>query len=115
MQRKVIRVAEYLTRGHVITATTSMADVLRIMTAPPAAPAVVPCAVDPTQNAPKVYVNALESFSGAPIDWEDWSVKTSATLGQTAYAMLLTSAPTPGNIIEVTRDREFFNMLKAAT
>jgi hypothetical protein len=29
--------------------------------------------------------------------------------------MLLTNPPTPDNIIKVTRDREFFNMLKAAT
>jgi hypothetical protein len=61
-----------------------------------------------------VHINALEDFSGAPIDWESWSVKTSATLGQTAYRGLLT-APTPVNVIAVTRDRELFHMLKAAT
>ena len=116
LRRKVVRITEYLQRGNTIDAGTTIQDIMTELTAPPAPPAGAPIyQPDPTRNAPKVYVNALEEFSGAPIDWEDWSVKTSATLGQTSYAGLLTTAPAVNNVIENTRDRELFHMLKSAT
>ena len=65
---------------------------------------------------PRKYVDALKDFSGDPIDWEEWYIGTGATLGQTAYATLLTDTgkPVPADTVGMARDRELYNMLKKA-
>ena len=67
--------------------------------------------VDPSRGSPKLHVNALKEFDGQPINYEDWERGFKATLGQTAYATLITTPPTTGDIIMETRDKELFFML----
>ena len=50
----------------------------------------------------------------APIKWEDWSIGTGATLGQTVYSDLLSTAPAEGDLLAKTRDRELYFMFKKA-
>ena len=54
------------------------------------------------------------SFSGAPIEFEDWELATKATIGQTAYASLLNIPPTIGNAVTEARDKELYNMFVTA-
>ena len=70
--------------------------------------------VDPIRVAPKLHVNELKEFDGQPINYEDWKRGFKATLGQTAYATLITTPPTTGDTIMETRDKELFFMLTSA-
>ena len=67
--------------------------------------------MDPSRGAPKLHGNALKEFDGQPINYEDWERGFKATLGQTAYATLITTPPTTGDTIMETRDKELFFML----
>ena len=70
--------------------------------------------MDPIRGAPKLHVNALKEFDGQPINYEDWERGYNMTLGQTAYAPLITTSPTTGNTIIETREKELFFMLTSA-
>ena len=70
--------------------------------------------LDPSRGAPKLHVNAIKEFDGQPINYDDWERGFKATLGQTAYATLITTPPTTGNTIMETRDKELFFMLTSA-
>ena len=65
--------------------------------------------VDPSSGAPKL--NALKEFDGQPINYEDWEQGFKSTMGQTAYATLITTPPTTSDNIMETRDKELFFML----
>ena len=67
--------------------------------------------VDPSRGATKIHVNALKEFGGQPINYEDWERGFKATLGQMAYATLITAPPMTGNTIIETRDKELFFIL----
>ena len=67
--------------------------------------------VDPSRGAPKLHVNAPKEFDGQPINYEDWERGFKATLGQTAYATLITTPPTTGNTIMETRYKDIFFVL----
>ena len=71
-------------------------------------------AVDLARGAPKIQVNALGALSGEPLNWEEWEMVTSATLGQTVYADLLSTAPLPDPVSQ-RRNKELYNMLLKAT
>ena len=117
------RLGTFLASGHVVNVQTTMQNVMVTLSMPMATtaqavvPAVLAMPVDPTRGAPKIYVDALKDFSGDPIDWEEWYIGTGATLGQTAYATLLTDTPgkpLPADTVGMARDRELYNMLKKA-
>ena len=67
--------------------------------------------VEPIRGAPKLHVNALKEFDGQPINYEDWERDFKATLGQTAYATLITTPPTTSDTIMEKRDKDIFFML----
>ena len=117
LRRKLARLGTFLARGHVVNVQTTMQNVMVTLSMPMAttAQAVVPD-VDNMRGAPKIYVDALKDFSRDPIDWEEWYIGTGATLGQTAYATLLTDTgkPVPADTVGMARDRELYNMLKKA-
>jgi hypothetical protein len=118
-KRKLSLVSEYVSRNQTVTDTTTVREIQLYLNTPivaqhpnPVPP--VPLAgytPDPSRGAPKMHINALKEYGGSPIDYEDWSLSTKSTLGQTQYANLLTVPPTVDNVIEETRDRELFHML----
>ena len=61
-----------------------------------------------------MYVDGLTDFGGVPIKWEDWSIGTGATLGQTVYSSLLTAPPEEGDVLPHTRNRELYFVFKKA-
>lgn len=67
--------------------------------------------VDPDRGAPKVYTDMLPSFSGDPVDYEDWERKAGATIRQTAYRKYLTRPATKGDVAEEARSSELYNMI----
>ena len=58
-----------------------------------------------------MYVDGLTDCAGTPITWEDWSIRTGATLGQTVYSSLLSAAPGEHDVQAKMRDRELYFML----
>ena len=66
--------------------------------------------VDPSRGEPKLQVYALKKFDGQLINYEVWEQGFKATLGQTAYATIITTMPVTGNTIMETRDKELFFM-----
>ena len=59
--------------------------------------------VDADRGAPKVYTDPLPSFSGDPVDYEEWERNAGATIRQTVYKKYLTRAATSGDSIEEAR------------
>ena len=130
VRRKLSSIAKYLAGGDTIDDTTTMQEVMGILTAREqpvmnVAPAPVAAVaetvqmgtanVDLARGAPKISVNAISVFSGEPFDWEVWERSTSATIGQTVYSALLTNPVEVGNLVATTRNNEFYNMLLTAT
>ena len=118
-RRRLFAIGQYATSGETITAETTMLDILRQVnnrnTSSPSVAAYPAVSVpDPSRGAPKMYVDGLSEFGGAPIKWEDWSIGTGATLGQTVYSNLLSTAPEEDNVLARTRDRELYFMFKKA-
>ena len=70
--------------------------------------------VDPSRGAPKLHVNALKEFDGQPINYEDWERGFKATLGQMAYATLITTQPTTGDTIMEKMEKELFFILTSS-
>ena len=66
------------------------------------------------KGAPKVYPDQLLEFSGDPIDYEDWSGSTEATIKQTVYRPYLSRLPDPNSNYEKARDAELYNMILSA-
>jgi hypothetical protein len=55
-----------------------------------------------------VYVNSIEKYLGSPINFEDWELKTRATIGQAAYVRFLAQPHSmAGNILEEMRNNKF--------
>ena len=115
--RKIERVALFVDGGETVRAVTTMADIttnLRTGSVPSLTASTVTTStheMDPSREAPKLHVNALKDFDGQPINYEDWEQGFKATLGQTAYATLITTPPTNGDTIMETRYKELFFML----
>jgi hypothetical protein len=120
-RRKLSHIGSYLARGQVISEATTMPTIINYLNTPvvpvmnPAPPQLAPPRPpDPSRGALRLHINSIEKYSGSPIDFEDWELKTSATLGQTAYAMFLSEPPTPGDLVQLTRNRELYNMFVTA-
>lgn len=118
-RRRLYSIGQYATSGETITSSTTMLDILTKINNKSTSPtnvadAPTPFFADPSRGAPKMYVDGLTDFGGAPIKWEDWSIGTGATLGQTVYSILLSSAPEENNVLAKTRDRELYFMFKKA-
>jgi hypothetical protein len=110
VRRRLYSIGQYATSGETIDASTTMLDILTRLnrnTSPPSG-ANLPThfIADPTRGAPKMYVDGSTDFAGAPIKWEDWSIGTGTTLGQTVYSSLLSAAPGEHDVQAKTRDRE---------
>ena len=118
MWRKVERVASYIYSGESVRTATTMADItasLVVAHRPIVGTSTTRAHIaDPSKGAPKLHVNALSEFDGQPINYEDWEKGYKATLGQTAYAPLITNAPAADDIIMGARDKELFFMLTSA-
>ena len=103
--RKIERVALFIDGGETVRTFTTMADItVNLLTGDvPSLTASTSTAsthrVDPNRRAPKLHVNALKEFDGQPINYEDWERGFKATLGQTAYATLITTPPMIGDTI----------------
>ena len=118
IRRHLLSIGQYATAGENIDATTTMQDILARLntnTIPRsvAGPSTAYLA-DPSRGAPNMYVDGPTEFAGAPIKWEDWSIGTGATLWQTVYSSLLSTAPEENSILAKTRDRELYFMFKKA-
>ena len=115
--RKIERVALFINGGETVRTITTMADItanLRTGSVPSLTSSTSTASthtVDPSRGAPKLHVNALKEFDGQPINYEDWERGFKATLGQTAYATLITTPPMTGDTIMETRDKDLFFML----
>jgi hypothetical protein len=119
--RKLSHIGSDFARGQVINEATTMPTIITYLNTPvvhvinPAAPPLAaPKSPDPTIGALRLYINSTEKYSGSPIDFEDWELKTSATLGQTAYAMFLACPPTPEDIIQAASFHKLYNMFVTA-
>ena len=115
--REIERVALFVDGGETARTVTTMADITANLRT-----GIIPSLTDststasthtvvPSRVAPKLHVNALKEFDGQPINYEDWERGFKATLGQTAYATLITTPPTTGDTIMETRDKELFFIL----
>jgi hypothetical protein len=122
-RRKLSHIGNYLAQGQLITDATTMPLIINHLNTPvapmannalPAALPPIPPPPDPTRGALRLYVNSIEKYSGSPIDFEDWELKTRATLGQTAYARFLTTAPVAGDVLQEARNKELYNMFVTA-
>ena len=117
-RRRLFSIGQYVTTGEVLDAETTMLHILTKLKniTSPTSVAAPPAAFfpDPSRGAPKMYVDGLTDFGGAPIKWEDWSIGTGATLGQTVYSDLLSTAPAEGDLLAMTRDRELYFIFKKA-
>ena len=124
---RILDVCQYLRAGHIIDAGTTMSDITKavmfpaanvafesgsVYAASTAAATVTP--IDDAKQAPRVSVDKISAFCGAPLKWENWSVKTSSQLGQTHYEPLLVG-PAPENDARLRkRDKELYYMLQYA-
>ena len=109
--------------GQMIDEATTMPSIISYLNAPvapvmnnPLPPPYVPPPPDPrTRGALRLSVNSINKFLGSPpIDYEDWELKTRATLGQTTYMTFLTTAPVAGDQAQAARNRELYNMFVTA-
>ena len=119
-KRKLELIREYVQRGEVVTAETTIMGIQAYVLSTASTlqvPAPAPTggyAPDPSRGAPKLYIDSLKEYSGNPIEFENWELATKSTLGQTTYVELLLNPPDVTNIVTVTRDRELFHMLVKA-
>ena len=118
--REIERVALFIDGGETSTTVTTMADittnlrtdgVLSFTTSTSTASTHM---VELIRGAPKLHVNALKEFDGQPINYKDWERGFKATLGQTAYATLITTPPKTSDTITETRDKNIFFILTSA-
>ena len=116
-RRKLTHIGSYLARGKVIDDATTMPLIISYLNTlvalvvdNPLPPVYVPPPADPTRGALRLHVNSIDKFSGSPIDYKEWELKTRATLGQTAYATLLITPPVAGDQAHEARNRELYNM-----
>ena len=115
--RKIERVALFIDGGETVRTVTTMADItanLQTGGVPSLTASTTTASthtVDPSRVAPKLHVNTLKEFDGQPINYKDWELGFKATLGQTAYATLITTPPTTNDTIMETRDKELLFML----
>ena len=106
--RKIERVTLFIDGGETVRSVTTMADItanLRTGGVPSFTSSTSTASthtVDPRRGSPKLHVNALKEFYGQPINYEDWERDFKATLGQTAYATLITTPPKTGDTIMET-------------
>jgi hypothetical protein len=122
-RRRLSLISQYLARGQTIDVATTMPEIINYLNTPPVpifkqGPPVMPPPPpppDPTRGALRLYVNSIEEYLGSPIDFEDWELKTRATIGQMAYARFLGQPPVVGDILEQTRNNELYNMLTTAS
>jgi hypothetical protein len=120
-RRKLSHVGRYLARGQEIDDATTMPTITSYLNTPvapvvnnPVPPVYVPPPPDPSRGALRLYINSIEKFTGSPLDFEDWELKTRATLGQTGYATFLIAPPVAGDAIQEARNRELCNMFVTA-
>jgi hypothetical protein len=117
-------IGQFLRAGNTFNATTTMSDVTKQLMFPvagtqpalvsPNASVVTTTAADDTKQAPRVSVDKISAFCGAPLKWENWSIKTSSQLGQTHYEPLLVGPPPESDPRLLKRDRELYYMLQHA-
>ena len=82
--RKLSLIGSYVMWGQVIDVTTMMPMITSYLNTPvqqnnnpvPPVPNVLP--PDPTRGALRMHVNSIEKYTGSPIDFEDWELKTKA-------------------------------------
>jgi len=118
-RRRLHSIGQFVSLGGIITEATTMLEVLNRINGPATGQANVNvnqnAFSDPSsRGAPKIHVGGLTEFGGTPIKWEDWRVNAKATLGQTIYATLLSTAPVEGDQLAKTRDRELYFMFQKA-
>ena len=117
MQRKIERVALFIDGGETVRTVTTMADIIvNLRTGGvPSLTANTAIAsthmVEPSRGATKLHVNTLKVFDGQTINYEDWERGFKATLGQTAYATLITTQPMTGDSVMEIKDKELLFML----
>ena len=115
--RKIERVPLFIDGGETVRTVTTMADITAnlqtggVPSLTASISTVSTHTVDPSTGAPKLHVNALKEFDRQPINYKDWERGFKATLGQTAYATLITTPPTTSNTINETRYKELLFLL----
>jgi hypothetical protein len=94
VKRRILSlIGRYLVRGQLIDVATTMPEINSYLNTPPipvynqGAPPLLPPPPppDPTRGALRLHINSIKKYSGSPIDFEDWELKTRTTIGQTAY------------------------------
>ena len=115
--RKIERVALFIDGGETVRTVTTMADItvnlrtVSVLILTVSTSTASTHTVDPSRGSPKLHFNALKEFDGQPINYKDWEQGFKETLGQTAYATLITTPPTNDDTIMKTRDKELLFML----
>jgi hypothetical protein len=121
---RLFDICQYLRAGNTVHAETTMSDITKSLMSPvasvlattvsPSTPIVMTTTSDDTKQAPRVSVDKISSFCGAPLKWENWSIKTSSQLGQTQYEPLLDGPPPTSDHGLLKRDKELYYMLQLA-
>ena len=115
--RKIERIVLFIDGGETVRNFTTMADITAnlqtdfVQSITASTSTARTHTVDPNRGATKHHINAPKEFYDQPINYEDWERGFKVTLGQTAYATLITTPPTTDNTIMETRDKELFIML----
>ena len=115
-RRKLEFIIKFLNiEGTELTAKTTMAEVRNVVKFDEFSPTTSSVngggTVDVDRGAPKVYTDPLPTFSGNPVDYEEWERKAGATIRQTVYKRYLDRSAIKGNFVEEARSAELYNMI----
>jgi hypothetical protein len=116
-RRKLDLLGKYLTLGGpALTVNTDMRDVQKFTVEKSTTTGTTgsTLAESLVGGGPKVQTNPLKTFSGDPIDYEDWVNESLATLRQTVYKPFMDRTADVSKPNEVARNAELYNIILSA-
>ena len=116
--RKLEAVIKYLQDGQMVdehtTAIGIQKHLVAVVKSTKTTPSLLSTTLSPTTSTIKTPLNCIPTFSGDPIEFEQWDISTRVTLGQMPHAYLLSREPVasgPNAASEQIQNKEFYNML----
>ena len=115
-RRKLSLLGKYLTLGGpALTVNTNMREVLKFTVEKSTMTGITGSTLaESLGGGPKVQTNPLKTFSGDPIDYEDWVNESLATLRQTVYKPFMDRTADVNKPNEVARNAELYNIILSA-